>query len=49
MLRIGLREGRKGGTPDVSVGHPVLELTRVALGPLELGAFAFGRLPAVDS
>ena len=53
ILSIGLREGRKRQVRRMcqAVGYPVLELTRVALGPLELGDLPRGdyrRLTAAE-
>jgi 23S rRNA pseudouridine2605 synthase len=43
-LRIAISEGRNRQVRRMceAVGHPVLSLTRVAFGPLELGALAVG-------
>jgi pseudouridine synthase len=45
ILSISLREGRKRQVRRMCamVGHPVLELERVALGPLRLGDLALGQ------
>ena len=45
ILSISLREGRKRQVRRMcaAVGHPVLELERVALGPLRLGDLALGQ------
>lgn len=45
MLRIGLREGRKREVRRMckAVGHPVLELSRVAMGSLELDDLPLGK------
>jgi pseudouridine synthase len=44
-LRVGLHEGRKNQLIRMfeRVGHPVLRLRRVAIGPLELGTIPTGR------
>jgi 23S rRNA pseudouridine2605 synthase len=44
-LRIVLRQGRKRQIREVAalLGHPVRELKRVRLGPLELGSLASGQ------
>ena len=49
-LRITLREGRKRQVRRMcrAVGHPVRELRRVRLGPLELGRLAPGEWRALD-
>ncbi len=45
LLRIEMREGRKRQIRRVAalLGHPVRELRRVRLGPLELGSLASGQ------
>jgi pseudouridine synthase len=45
LLRIEMREGRKRQIRRVAslLGHPVRELRRVALGPLQLGSLALGQ------
>ena len=45
LLRIEMREGRKRQIRRVAalLGHPVRELRRVALGPLQLGSLASGQ------
>ncbi|MGA2757158.1 MAG: pseudouridine synthase [Solirubrobacteraceae bacterium] len=44
VIELELREGRKRQVRRMceAVGHPVLELTRVRLGPLELGGLELG-------
>ena len=44
MIELELREGRKRQVRRMceAVGHPVLALTRVRFGPLELGGLAAG-------
>ena len=50
VLEITLREGRKRQVRRMceAVGHPVIELRRVAFGPLELGSLAPGRSRLLD-
>ena len=45
LLRVEMREGRKRQIRRVAalLGHPVRELKRVALGPLQLGSLASGQ------
>jgi 23S rRNA pseudouridine2605 synthase len=45
LLRVVMREGRKRQIRRVAemLGHPVLELTRTRLGPLELGLLEVGQ------
>jgi len=45
VLRVSMREGRKRQIRRVAemLGHPVLELTRTRLGPLELGLLDVGQ------
>ena len=45
MLRIVMHEGRKRQIRDVAslLGHPVRELVRVRMGPLQLGALGSGQ------
>ena len=50
VLEITLREGRKRQVRRMceAVGHPVVELCRVAFGPLELGSMAPGSSRLLD-
>ena len=45
ILKLGLREGRNRQVRRMcaAVGYPVLELERIAIGPLQLGALALGQ------
>ena len=45
LLKVGMREGRKRQIRRIAalLGHPVRELKRVALGPLQLGSLASGQ------
>jgi len=45
ILKLGLREGRKRQVRRMcaAVGHPVLALERIAIGPLRLGDLALGK------
>jgi len=44
LLRISLHEGRNRAVRRLldAVGHPVIDLSRIAFGPLELGTLAVG-------
>jgi 23S rRNA pseudouridine2605 synthase len=50
VIELELREGRKRQVRRMceAVGHPVLELTRVRIGPLELGELAQGAARLLD-
>ena len=45
ILKLGLREGRNRQVRRMcaAVGYPVLELERIAIGPLQLGTLALGQ------
>lgn len=45
ILSLGLREGRKREVRRMcaAIGHPVLELARIAMGPLRLGDLGLGK------